>query len=226
MTKVLFYLPYKLPAGRPSGSGVRPVSMLAAFKEIGIDAVLIDGESVERGRRIAESRTLLHDRQLLGIYAESSTMPMALTDPDHWPRHPCMDAAFFTEARRRGIPVGLFYRDVHWRFPIYRANVHWTKRAMALPFYKLELAQLSRALDILFLPSRKMMEHLPELSRIPVVEPLPPGGAIKDSVARASTSLKFIYVGGVVADVYDIRPMLEVFRRAPSVSLEDRKSVV
>ena len=212
---IVFYLPYQLDLNRPSGSNIRPLKMIEAFKALGLNVLEIYGTSVDRKSLIDRYYNILDDPSLLGIYAESSTQPLALTDSDHLPRHPFLDTTFLKRAHCKGIPVSLFYRDVHWRFSRYRKSVAFYKRLISYPFYRLELLQLSRCLDILFLPSHEMEEKIPELSRHVHCFSLPPGAEIYDYTSNLSMSsdqpLELLYVGGVADEVYDIRPLLTVF---------------
>ncbi|ODT69486.1 MAG: hypothetical protein ABS75_16365 [Pelagibacterium sp. SCN 63-23] len=105
--------------------------MLKAFTELGIEVALVDGPSEERAAKWNE--VLGSGRQILGLYGEFSTMPVALADPDHMPRAPFLDFRQFAHLRCKGVPVTAFYRDVYWRFPYY---------AKAVPFFKRMPAQL------------------------------------------------------------------------------------
>ena len=61
------------------------------------------------------------------LYSESSTMPTSLTEPHHMPTHPFLDFSFFYFCKRNGIKIGLFYRDIYWKFEIYKEKVHGIK---------------------------------------------------------------------------------------------------
>lgn len=222
--KIIFYIPWSVHEDRPTGTGVRPTRMFEAFSSLDIDVYKISGDTKERTALIDEYRWLLDDPSLIGIYAESSTLPIGLTDEDHLPRRPFMDYRFFRLARKKNVRVSLFYRDVHWRFDKYRQQVPLYKRILMRPFYELELKQFASCLDIVFLPSLEMAVHIPEITDH--VEPLalPPGGIIKGSKVGDRGYLDkpvvALYVGGVGVGVYDIRPMLKTFEEVPAVNLK------
>ncbi|WP_285286043.1 hypothetical protein, partial [Klebsiella pneumoniae] len=76
----------------------------------------------------------------------------------HLPTHPLEDFAFLTRLRRHGIPVGLFYRDVYWKFPLYGEGVPKAKQLVAQAMYRYDLLAYRQCLDVLFLPSLRMGE--------------------------------------------------------------------
>lgn len=215
---LLFWCPAAVSAYRPSGSAVRPVAMLNAFRELGVEVVLVDGPSRERAAKWNEA--LQPGARFLGVYCELSTMPMALADPDHLPRAPFFDFRQFANLGRRGVPVTAFYRDVYWRFPHYAKSVPFLKRMPAQIFYRLEAWQLSRYVDHIFLPSMRMQAQIPFIRDKAAVSALPPGGVTRQRpVARSEAPLKLFYVGGVGGEQYDIGPMLRAVEAVDGVRL-------
>lgn len=94
--------------------------MFQAFQELGYVVDVVWGRASERKAKINEikqnvSRGIQYDF----IYSESSTMPTLLTEPNHIPISPTIDFGFFSWAKN-GIPICLFYRDIHWRFEHYK----------------------------------------------------------------------------------------------------------
>lgn len=145
------------------------------------------------------------------VYSESANFPTGLTDSDHLPRHPFMDFGLLRYAHQRGIPVGLFYRDMYWRFPVYRSQVAAWKRAITVPLFKHDLREYARELDVLFVPSMTFAELLPPQLRSRVlVCPLPPGGALKTDHATSKISgpLQCLYVGNVLPPEHNISSLL------------------
>lgn len=197
--------------------------IIQGFHDAGISIEVVSGNSWERKKWIqnaSKRQELL--RSLDWLYIESSTMPMALTDPDHLPRHPTMDAEFWKRLRATGVPVGLFYRDVHWRFSQY-AQVPLIKRGVALAFYHLEWAQIERSVDHLFLPSEKMNEALLRPWPTERLSALPPGCSLEDTEAISwnpnRQRISLLYVGGIAPPLYDIRPLFSVAAKVPMVNV-------
>lgn len=213
---VIFHHPLPLTPDPRSGSQVRPQRMLEALGAIGFEVVQVTGYSGERSRTMASLRRDVTRGQRFGfVYAESSTTPMALNDPHHLPLRPRVDASFFAALRRAGVPIGLFYRDVYWRFDLYRRSVPTMRRLLALQAYGLEWRQIRRNVDHLFLPSLRMLEALPSGWPPGRVHALPPGAdvlAVDRSTARTSGPLRLLYVGGAAPPLYDLSWIVDAVR--------------
>src|SRR5690554_6207824 len=137
---MIFHLPYKPDSNKASASQIRPYKMIGAFRELGYNVVLIMGTAHERKEEIG----LIKKRIMAGdvfdfIYSESSTMPTLLTESHHLPLYPTMDFGFLRFCKRKGIPIGLFYRDIHWKFDHYELGKYSIKRVISYLFYKLDL---------------------------------------------------------------------------------------
>jgi glycosyltransferase involved in cell wall biosynthesis len=198
--------------------------MLEAFRELDHDVRVVDGTAAQRRRAIASvDAELRKGTRFAFTYGESSTMPTALTEPHHLPVRPFMDFAFFRRLRGGGTPVGLFYRDVHWRFEEYRQRVPWHKRAAAVTFYHQEWQLYRRTLDHLFLPSLCMAATLPSAWPEQRLSALPPGCELSEQPGLThhsySGKLRLLYVGGVTPPHYDLRPMVDIVQRTDGVAL-------
>lgn len=217
--RTLFHVPYPLEFANPKGGGVRPVRMLRAFEELG-EVTVVSGHAAERKAHIATVQREVRQGVRWDIcYSESSTMPTALTEPHHLPTHPLLDFAFFARLRRARIPVGLFYRDIQWRFPIYGRGLNPLRKAAALAMYRYDLAAYARTVDVLFLPSLPMADHVPLPVRVPVVA-LPPGHEVDEPAQPppSAPGLRLFYVGGL-SDNYRLGAFLEAVHRVPEVHL-------
>lgn len=222
--RILFHHPLPVEPGGSSGSSVRPYRMLEAFRALGYQLEEVVGFGAARARAAARIREQLRAGVRFEFaYAESSTMPTPLTDPHHLPLRPRLDFALFRDLRRHGVPVGLFYRDIHWRFGNYREHTAGWKRAVSVPFYFYEAWQHGRSLDHLFLPSLRMLPYLPSRWPAERVSALPPGcvedGCVAPVPREAGAPLRMLYVGGVTPPLYDLRVMLEVADRTPGLKL-------
>lgn len=223
-TSIVFHHPHPVGPDGTSGSQVRPYRMLQAFRELGYDVELAAGYGAERRRSI---RRIMADarrgRDFAFVYAESSTMPALLTEPHHLPTNPLLDAGFFRWAQSGAIPVGLFYRDVHWRFENYRRQVAWYKRAVAVQFYRHEWRQYGRWADHLFLPSAAMIRALPSAWPANRLTALPPGCDPQPHPAEGARApgvpLRLFYVGGVTPPLYDLREMVGAVQALTGVVL-------
>jgi len=197
MARMIYHVPFPLNPQAKSGSGLRPLRMLGAFRDIGYDVELVSGESRERSALIKALRKRIAAGERFDfLYSESHTMPTALTDVDHLPRHPFMDVIFLRFARRSGIKVGLFYRDVYWRFPEYKGRVKPLLHAATRALYNVDLLAYKAAVDTLYLPSMGMGKFVPHVppSRH---KALPPGGEINDFPSPNKDGIHLFYVGGL-----------------------------
>lgn len=212
------------PNGR-TGSQVRPWQLLQAFREEGYDVVPVVGHGAERRQQIeAVYHALSSGRRISFVYSESRSIPTLLTEPYRLPRFPLMDFRFLRAMRRAGIPVGLFYRDVFWRFDMYRTMLSWPGRSMAIPLYWYDWRWYQRVVDHLFLPSQGMAAHLPTVWPLDRLSALPPGIRFSDIAGLIQSpiqaeSLQFLYVGGVRPPSYDLAPLLTAVRELPGVKL-------
>ncbi|GAA5229536.1 glycosyltransferase [Arthrobacter cryoconiti] len=197
MARMIYHVPYPLTPHAKTGSGLRPMRMLEAFRDIGYDVELVSGESRERRVLIkALKKRIAAGESFDFLYSESHTMPTALTDADHLPRHPFMDVAFLRFARRNGIKVGLFYRDVYWRFPEYKERLNPVVHTATRALYHLDLVAYKAAVDTLYMPSLGMGKFVPH---VPVSrhKALPPGGDIVDAPSTEREGVHLLYVGGL-----------------------------
>lgn len=145
-------------------------------------------------------------------------MPTALTEPHHLPSHPVEDFAFLSRLRRSGIPVGLFYRDIHWRFPMYGKELSAVRRRAAIAMYHYDLAAYGHCLDVIFLPSLQMADHVNLPGNVTLAE-LPPGHDIAEEPTEAPAHpLSLFYVGGF-GDNYRMDRLLEAVHRLAQVHL-------
>lgn len=221
--KMIFHHPYPVfPEGK-SGSQVRPYKMIKAFETIGYDVDLIVGYGAERRKAINRiKRNVKHGKHYDFIYSESSTMPTLLTEKHHFPTYPFLDFGFFRWAKGNSIPIGLFYRDIYWKFPMYADEVSWIKRAVSIPMYKYDWRKYKRLLTHLFLPSVKMQEVLPnEWSA--GISALPPACDFKHNVKRRirgiNDELNLFYVGGVLPPIYDLTPLFKTIKGLDGIHL-------
>ena len=213
--KMIFHIPVPLNENAVSASGIRPLKMIKGFEKAGFYVEKVCGNALERKAKCSEIINKIKNGEKYDFcYSESSTMPTLLTDSHHLPLHPFVDFGFFKELKKNGIPIGLFYRDVFWAFDLYKKSVPLLKRLFALPFYKYDLKKYNELIDVLFLPSMKMLEAVPAKITVPKVFSLPSGGednAVKKELSEEK-GLSILYVGGILPPLYDLTPLIEAVR--------------
>lgn len=216
MKRMIFHIPMKINRNRASASQIRPMKMIEAFKECGYEVAVVEGYGKERKRQIKEIKSnILKGVKYDFLYSESSTMPTLLTERNHLPLYPFLDFSFLAFCKKRGIKIGLFYRDIYWCFDKEAKN--W-KQKIADYFYRYDLKEYRRLVDVFFLPSKAMLKYIPfHFSN--KVEELPPGGELRNYIERESHDVvNLLYIGGI-GNHYDLKMIVTAITKVPKVKL-------
>ncbi len=217
---MVFHVPFALDPESTSASGIRPVRMRAAFEEIGCRVLEVSGIPAQRrrGARVVREH-LRRGGRIDFAYSEAATLPTLLTTPTHWPSHPLLDLGLLRDLARAGVPVGLFYRDVYWRFPEYRQRVGAALATATTVLYRLDLEVYRRTLTRLYVPSMRMAEHVPIVRRDQLAA-LPPGCEPVEHHHRGKGGeLRLVYVGGL-NDHYRMHHLIEAVADTDGVDLD------
>ena len=221
MKRCIFHYLHPIEDKPGIGSALRPNRMLEAFKKIGYEVDVITGYSTERKKQILQiKQNIRNGIKYDFVYSESVNEPTVLSDADHIPRHPFMDFIFLRFCRKMGIPVGLFYRDMHWKFPVYRNNVSCWKQLITLPLFQWDLCMYKKCVDTLFVPSEDLGKLVPHKN----VVPLPPGGqlfskdGLQTGIVHTKEKLHILYVGNLLG-VYDVTQFCKAVSRVEGIEL-------
>lgn len=195
---MIFHVAYRLSSEAKNASALRPVRMRRAFEQIGYEVYVVAGTHAERREQTGTLKRRIRDGLAIDfVYSEAATTPTGLGEPVTWATSFTRDISFLRYCQRHRIPVGLFYRDAYWRFPIYDELVKWPLSAVLRAFYKWDLRRYRRADFRIYLPSMQMKRWLPTL-RPHRVRPLPPGGDLRPTRETESDGkLRLLYVGGL-----------------------------
>lgn len=221
MDKVLVYFPFALATKADSGSKVRPIKMIDAFqawgKEQGFEVLVIAGESQERKLKWNQLRKQGALTNIQFCYVENQTIPIWLTDKNHIPSAPFIDRHVFRYLKQQQIPVGVFYRDVYWKFDELYPLKGFKKSAMQW-LYRREEKFFERYADVIFLPSLEMGKYV-DINRTKVA--LPPGGKEVSyaKVERADKTVNAIYVGAVKHEDNGLPLMLDTLEQVQAEGL-------
>ncbi|WP_217584407.1 glycosyltransferase [Microbacterium sp. GbtcB4] len=206
---MIFHVPYPLNPDATSASGIRPMRMRWAFEALGYEVLEVSGKHPQRRRRITELKRLIQDGKRIDfVYSEASTQPTGLGEKITPATSVTRDIGFLRFCRRAGIGVGLYYRDVYWRFPQFGSRMPRWYRSLLLTRYRADLRGYRSAVDVLYLQSVRMADHLPVANR-GQVRTLPPGAERVEVGSPGSGPLSLLYVGGM-GDAY--YRMHEAFR--------------
>lgn len=205
MKKCIFHIPYRLSEDAMSAPMLRPRMMIEAFKKNGYEVSVVSGSSNERVKIIKEILQQIDDGVKYDFaYAENSSVATIFTDVDHIPRHPFCDHYFFYRLKKRGIKIGLFYRDIYWKFDMYRKDMMWIKYILGIVGYKYDLLVYKQLLDKFYVPTYKLYEYIRDVQMENKLELLPPG-CIEEKCMVTNTNqgiadkkgLTIFYVGGI-----------------------------
>ncbi|SIN78814.1 Glycosyltransferase involved in cell wall bisynthesis [Acetomicrobium flavidum] len=219
---MVFHHPFPIVDNGRSGSQVRPYQMLQAFRALGYDVELVAGYAKERKQQANMVREQLSKgRKFSFVYSESTSMPTLLTEPNHFPITPKIDFGLFSTMKAAGIPIGLYYRDIHWKFEVYKKQVSWYKRIVAIQFYKYDWMMYKKTVDVLFVPSYSMAKVLPTSWSEERLGVLPPGCIVHNSTNHKlkTSDLHLFYVGGVMPPTYNLKPMIDLAKSEPNIRL-------
>ncbi|EPC4929513.1 glycosyltransferase [Vibrio cholerae] len=214
--KIIFHHPLPLNFNAPSGSGIRPVEMYKAFLSLGYEVDLVTGYSNERSSNISIIiEKIKNGHKYDFCYSEASTMPLALTDLDHYPRKPFMDIHFFRYLKKNKIKIGVFYRDIYWKFSDKDkvSFLNKCKKTISELFYKLELIAYEKYIDIVFIPSFQMGEYIPFIDSSKFQE-LNPGTKKVSVISHIPTrdKIEILYIGGTTG-FYNIDLFINVISK-------------
>ena len=229
MTKsVIFHHPGPLASEPRSGSQVRPVRMLEAMRGLGYEVENVSGSGSKRAQHIRRLvGEIRQGRNFDFVYSESRSIPTLLAEKNRLPFWPVYDLWFLKVLKGAKIPIGLYYRDVFWRFPRYRTMMPFPGRVITKPLYQFDWWWYCRYVDHLFLPSEGMAAHLPSdwpedrVSGLPPGAPYMPDGAlgVGENSQTEPETLHLLYIGGVNPPGYDISDILALAGSNPRTRL-------
>lgn len=214
--RIIFHIPMKLNRAHASASQIRPWKLIHSFQDMGYIVDVVDGQGKERKKKIAAiKQEIKNGTHYDFLYSESSVMPTLLTEKHHFPLFPFLDFSFFHFCKKNSIPIGLFYRDIHWCF--INKNKDWKQR-VAKYFYQYDLRQYEKYLDVLFLPTLNMLSHIPFHFSGKAIG-LPAGCECHvPTPAPQHNPLHILYIGGIGGN-YDLKKFLEAVRQSPFTHL-------
>lgn len=235
---IIFHYPLPLPTSLSSGSKVRPIKMLQAFRAMGYTVHVISGGSEERTRSFQHIQELAASgTDFAFLYCELPGPPLLWLNRQE--RNRFIDFRVLVWCRKNKIPIGLFYRDVHWRFnSIFKTAVAQPKRSIVRSLFRVEWVAIQRLVQHLFLPSREMARYLPTTWPEDQFYALPPGtenpdpdnishrGASENISSGGATvneieqrKLNLFYVGGITPPLYDLLPFIQAVQQLHFVNL-------
>ncbi len=215
---IIFHIPWSIDKNRPSASQLRPVKMLKAFQSLDYEVDVVMGSVEIRKKQIKTIKNkIMQGKVYTLLYSESSTYPTLIADGTKQAlTHPLLDYKFLSYCKKKGIPIGLFYRDIYWKFPDFAKDIFVLKRWALKFLYMFDIYFYNKYLDIIYLPSLKMFEYINIKSNI---KELPAGCEIyPNNQKKIVKTLNIIYVGGIDYH-YRIEKLLKVVSKNSKIKL-------
>lgn len=216
----IFHIPYYVDPNWPSGSNIRPLRIIEAFEKNGYNVDIVMGYAEERKLSIDKIKNKINKGIKYDfLYSESSTEPTLLTEKNHIPKNPTLDFSFIKFCKAKGVPISLFYRDVYWRFEVYDKQVSLIKRTAAKLFYRYDLSQYKKLLDVFYLPSKSMMDYIPGEYKFKI-EDLPPAiDHVDEGIAKYDGEIINIFYVGGVGELYNIEEIFKIANKKEYINL-------
>jgi glycosyltransferase involved in cell wall biosynthesis len=194
------------------GAALRPLRLLDAMREVGEEVIEITGPGPARVKKAARIPAVLPEDAV--FYSESVVVPPALTWIRRRPWRMNFDYNLIRNLHQRGVPTGLFYRDIYWVLEETKAVSlrSFIRHRLTPAFARRELKHYERSLDVLFLPHKNMMHHVPGSFPDTEIRTLPPGGELRELSRggnREEGRLNLLYVGNIAPPHYDLRPYIK-----------------
>lgn len=219
MKHCIFHIPLAIDPTYMSGSHIRPMKMMRAFEAIGYTVDIIEGDAKTRKEKIkAVKEKVKQGVNYDFMYCENSNMPTLLTEKHHLPTHPFLDFSFFRWVKQQGIPIGLYYRDIHWVYPAYRKNVPGPRGLFAIENFKYDIKQYHKYLDVFYLQTEQMVKKFPMNIDIPVKE-LPPGADTGVPFTPVPTEPFHIFYVGGLGSHYEMEVLFKAVSEVEDVTM-------
>lgn len=195
--------------------------MYRAMLAKGFHVDLVQGTARERKASIAKVRNKIESGERYNfVYVENNNKPNTLTGGFPYLNSLLTEWLFFRFLKKHRIKIGLYYRDIYWRFEVFKSMLPWYIRYPVLPLYYYDLLVYRSYVDHVFLPNAKLSESFPVSIKAPVSE-LPPGAEINARKPRPTENvrLELLYAGGVEPPLYDLGLMTQSISGLPNVHM-------
>ncbi|GAC10542.1 glycosyltransferase family protein [Paraglaciecola chathamensis] len=221
MKSMIFHYPAPIVENGNVASQIRPYKMLKAFENSGYKVFQITGYGSERRKKYHLLKKKIKDGYVFDfLYSESLTIPTALAEPNHIPTFPFLDAKIFLRCNKADIKVGLFYRDIYWKFDEIYNSPNYLHKIVSKFFHYYDLILYRYQVDFLFLPSIEMADYIPLIDSVKCIE-LPAGHDFNTCINSNDTDsnkLNLLYVGGF-GPGYPMQKLFNTLELLPNVEM-------
>ncbi len=196
-----------------TGSAVRPRRMYDAFQELGHNVKLISGKQNDYRARKKAAVTVKE-------YLKVGHPDICYIEPPSGPFFFRSDRKMIKDVKNEGIPIGLFYRDLYWKFEermfrnrkltVSQIIKSYIVRFMQRRDYRLFKRNITR----FYLPSESVNRYM-NFDNYTVLQP---GCVPYNCKSKQSKDIVAIYVGGATTR-YGIELLLKTWKNIPDVKL-------
>lgn len=200
--KVLF-ITHIDPNWTASGSSVRPVMLLRAFRELNCEVQALYGPSNRFPSRV---KTLWNTLRWL----KTNRPDFCYVEPPAGPMFCFGDHLLLFQLKRMKIPLAVFIRDAFWKVPE-TWGAATPKRLILELMSRFDWMVYNRTVNTFYFPSRRMADLFPTRCKKMI---LPPGGVLLAGPLQppaGTDRLSLIYVGAI-ADRYGSEILFQAFR--------------
>lgn len=207
-----------------SGSGVRPQQMLRAFQNLGYKIKVLDGWNNKRKQRRERVHELLR-------WIDENEVDYCYVEPPAGPYFVSADLRLLNKLHKKGVTIGLFYRDIFWRFQSLFGQKEKLKFQVVRWMHQRDLFVFKRTVDFFYFPSQQMAEFadfgVPYCPLPPAAEKLNVEEMEKQDIARLAEEkpLNIFYVGGITG-IYGLSLLYDAVRAVNRESVRVRLHVI
>lgn len=185
-----------------SGSSVRPHMMLDAFLDLGHKVHLLEGFQNKRSERRKRVKQVI-------AWLDHNRPDFCYVEPPTGPFFNSIDLTLLRKVNRMGIPIGLFYRDAHWKFRDLFPKECWKSLVLNM-MHRRDLRLFEKVCNVIYFPSVSFSDMFSKYT-FKSFKLLPPGGSVVHFDENNFRKKEFIYVGGT-SEMYGGLRLIEVFR--------------
>jgi glycosyltransferase involved in cell wall biosynthesis len=221
----LLYITYIDTKQKPtSGSSVRALKMLEAFKELGCEIMLLEGWNSkdgleERKRNVHAMRERLKEERPDACYVEVPSGPLFCRE----------DVLILKETREKGVPLSIFYGDAFWKFPEFAGSEvvgglkNRAKQKVVAWMQRYDWSLYRKVATRIYFPSSTMAEHFDFASKGVSF----PGtfNAPQSLLDKKNDIPMAVYVGGATYR-YGAHLLLDAFDRVNSEGIRVRLTFI
>jgi glycosyltransferase involved in cell wall biosynthesis len=215
--EIIFYYPRNIQIRNVSGGSIRPFRMISAFEKAGLIVHKVMGDFNKRKKAINLLKEKIKSNLIRPtfVYIESSTMPLPFSSSTQFLPHPFLEFNFLNWLKKRGVRIGLFYRDIYWKFPEWWKRQGLLRGILIWPVYYYELYRYIKLVDILFCPSLEFMNVILNYLKPRKCLLSAPGCDINNNFIPSYPEGHIIlfYVGGCIPPIYDLSVVLKACKK-------------